>query len=1209
MSKSDRKNNKLNRKREKLARQIRRNNWAHDHNISLPQGPFINPLYTKYKKFKASEPKKVDVKVFGNPIPLSYGTFRTACDVIWATAITPITVLEDDRDEPFKEKWSASFAVKVCDGEQGSLLRVWFNKILVYDFKQGGGDHYSSHPNFAGKLVFYPGSETQTVNPTIEVAEGAGNVQAFRGTCYIVFKDIPLAMFGDEIPNVEAEIASAEIPDTTTFNSGAEAVDSAADIEKFFISRASGFVYRYNGNYIKVIRRRRVVTSLSIPISDYMDSVGVGWTIGNITVDEKENSGIEPIYLIAKISGKSFIVKYDSNGFIDNYLTVPGTPLFETIFVRGDSIFLSDGTNSKIYCFNKSDLSYNWMRSGPVGTFTSGNFTVDKNEKIFTVWFDSGDPDTIHISKITRGGVVKHDALPLTLGGCTGIIYDTFLDRFITGGVDGCYVYSLDNYSDYNDSAINSSLISGNNCHALFTSQYQVSKSSYFVNGTNIYKIRNSDLSVAKTYPLADFADTGTGNEAYAFGFTERAIWINRDASPGLSKLPLDRYESAAENAEAIISDLCLRAGLSAADIDAADYASFGPLGFVVNDRATAREPLDTLLTAFQGSVREHYENGYAQIKLEFILRSAGASVATITEDKIGVGEEQPEDQSYEATRVNEESLPLTVIVKYADSLRSYDNHVQKSSIPPGISAATREMNLDLESLALSNDFAKQLADSTMAVLWAENENVFFTLGVEFLYLEKDDVITAVYNGISYTLRIEEIELGANLILEIFAVVTNIGAYVFSTTGSAGLAENPEIEGPGGSLLVLIDCPAVRDIDGMPGEAGIYAASAPVDSDSSWIGSKVSRSGDGLAFARAATFSNAATIGTTTTALNSGDTEVFDSGSLVNVKLLSGSLSSQTEGAIRANPTLNLCAIGTETGGWELIQFKTVTHLGDGIYELTGMYRGRFGTDNFIGSHASGETLVLLDFDTPTIRRIKIPLSDRYVENIYRCYSIGAPISNSPAKSFSAQFRCLEPFSPRRELISGVRHSPAANDWSVNFRRRSRIGFELQNLVDVAINEEAEEYEIDIKDGLFGRVLRTITVGPGLPTTTGVNLAISAGAVTRASGSFLTDGFLLGQLVDLEGWSNSANNQRFKVTAISALSMSIGESATEPIDEASASGRTVTAATPAFLYSAAMQAADGGSKSAFYATIYQISQTLRTAENSGRGTGTQLLIS
>lgn len=181
---------------------------------------FLNGFDNK----RLEEPAKVDVSVYGSPLPLNYGTFRHKCNIIWATKITPYIINNLSTDTVLDSTdfiaggWKASWAVAVCKGPQGALLRVWFNKILIFDYTQSSTSGYVSHPNYANKLVFYKGDEIQTADPTMEAEEGAGNVPAYRGTCLIVFKDIPLGAFGDELPEVEAEVSSAETPNYTTYN-------------------------------------------------------------------------------------------------------------------------------------------------------------------------------------------------------------------------------------------------------------------------------------------------------------------------------------------------------------------------------------------------------------------------------------------------------------------------------------------------------------------------------------------------------------------------------------------------------------------------------------------------------------------------------------------------------------------------------------------------------------------------------------------------------------------------------------------------------------------------------------------------------------------------------------------------------------------------------------------------------------------------------
>ncbi len=141
----------------------------------------------------------------GAAIPRVYGRIRVAGQIIWAsrfkeTAVTTnsgggkgfgssVTVSETDYS------YSISFAVGLCAGVTTKIGRVWADGKLI-DLSQ-----------FTTR--FYKGDETQTFDPLIEEIEGAGNTPAYRGLSYIVFEDMPLAQFGNRIPQLQFEIIRA----------------------------------------------------------------------------------------------------------------------------------------------------------------------------------------------------------------------------------------------------------------------------------------------------------------------------------------------------------------------------------------------------------------------------------------------------------------------------------------------------------------------------------------------------------------------------------------------------------------------------------------------------------------------------------------------------------------------------------------------------------------------------------------------------------------------------------------------------------------------------------------------------------------------------------------------------------------------------------------------------------------------------------------
>ena len=86
---------------------------------------------------------------------------------------------------------AASFAVALCEGEVQRLGRIWADGQLL---------------DTAGlTLRFYRGTEDQGVDSLIEAKQG-GNAPAYRGLCYLVFERLPLAPFGNRIPNIAVEL-------------------------------------------------------------------------------------------------------------------------------------------------------------------------------------------------------------------------------------------------------------------------------------------------------------------------------------------------------------------------------------------------------------------------------------------------------------------------------------------------------------------------------------------------------------------------------------------------------------------------------------------------------------------------------------------------------------------------------------------------------------------------------------------------------------------------------------------------------------------------------------------------------------------------------------------------------------------------------------------------------------------------------------------
>src|SRR4051812_5489676 len=88
---------------------------------------------------------------------------------------------------------------------------------------------------------------------------------------------------------------------------------------------------------------------------------------------------------------------------------------------------------------------------------------------------------------------------------------------------------------------------------------------------------------------------------------------------------------------------------------------------------------------------------------------------------------------------------------------------------------------------------------------------------------------------------------------------------------------------------------------------------------------------------------------------------------------------------------------------------------------------------------------------------------------------------------------------------------------------------------------------------------RALTL-PAIATTGSASLGVSSNAYTRASGSFLTDGFEPGMELSASAFADSTNNGVATITEVAALTMKVDKAL---VDAAGAAGKTLAVGLPA----------------------------------------------
>ena len=167
-------------------------------------------LFASRREISQEGPRLADLEVMasteGAPIPRVYGRARLSGQVIWATNLEEVVATTSQATGSGGGKgmgggsavttsattysYFANLAVGLCEGPIGAVLRVWADGKPL---------------DLSGFTIrIYTGDEMQTPDPLIVAKEG--DAPAYRGLAYVVFERLPLANFGNRIPQMSFEI-------------------------------------------------------------------------------------------------------------------------------------------------------------------------------------------------------------------------------------------------------------------------------------------------------------------------------------------------------------------------------------------------------------------------------------------------------------------------------------------------------------------------------------------------------------------------------------------------------------------------------------------------------------------------------------------------------------------------------------------------------------------------------------------------------------------------------------------------------------------------------------------------------------------------------------------------------------------------------------------------------------------------------------------
>lgn len=959
---------------------------------------------------------KVQVSTYGTAIPIVYGAMRIAGNVIDMSEIREHSTTKKQRGKGGGTKYTtytyeADVAVALCEGEITGVAKIWANGELIYSIAPDATVETLIASNaMAEGFKVYTGSETQMPDATLEALHGAGNVPAYRGIAYVVFSTLWLEKYGNRLPNFEFEVVKV----------GAQT--GSTELQTSVVHGADS-----------------VIWCGAAAMSDG-DKTTVYHTTPSGNLTAYQFAGVD---LIDKQS-----VPFDEPEGLYTMIGTADTPCFVGR--------LQGGIGERALVMTLDPYSKTYINCGE----TIGQLYTIRDEVLYVINVDG----TKLIRAPFAGGRIS--AATPTIGGFGS---QTGWDLAVVGGI----VYLCESSSALNrtlyrwdaetlapmssinllPTGLNESITADENnlylCWRTGGESGAAQKYRWFYKLTPAGAWELIGQITAQNEGVSSYGFTVTANGfAKAFIAHRGALYrlnIDRDAAP--YKITIGRVVfplvSQTVPLGGIVQDLCGRVGLTAIDKTALDSTPVA--GYVMGRQAAVRGAIEPLQSAY---FFDAVESGGV---LKFVKRG-GNPVASIPLDDLCAGFDQADSgDPLAVVRAQEVDLPQQVTISYSNLDAAYQTsaEIAQRIVTPSVNKVGAEL-----PIAMTATQAARIADAWMYQAYAGRTSMKFKLSREYAALEPCDVVTVTDGVQTFTARIT-------------SKMDEGGVYAFEAENENGIQYNSNAQGAGNvppvsqislvadSVVELIDTAIMRDQDD---DAGFYAALAPRSPNGRWGGAVLLTGSLSDPTNELGGVTRMGVIGTILNALPatnlSGAVDAvqapnfFDESIYIDVQLNRGELESKSVAEIFNLE--NAAVIGNE-----IIQFRDAVLIGDRKYRLTGILRGRRGTEDLAAIHKQAGTRFILMSGEDGILRPDVGALGIGVESGYRAVTIGGIVQQADIQLFTNNARGLKPYAPRRafgwKTATGV---------SYRWTRRSRIDGGWRNGVNVPIGEAVEEYAV-----------------------------------------------------------------------------------------------------------------------------------------------------
>ncbi|MPQ94047.1 hypothetical protein F8R15_09530 [Thioclava sp. JE_KL1] len=405
------------------------------------------------------------------------------------------------------------------------------------------------------------------------------------------------------------------------------------------------------------------------------------------------------------------------------------------------------------------------------------------------------------------------------------------------------------------------------------------------------------------------------------------------------------------------------------------------------------------------------------------------------------------DDQSLETRRAPEAEIAGRVRLAYVEADGSFETRAVEAIFPDeenGPASASEA------PLALTRAEGMRVVNRWLSEARVGRDTAQFTLPPSMGWLGPGDVVVLQAEEGARRYRIDRMERAEAIRVE--AVRVEPGIYEASE-------ETDEVARIESFTPPVPVTPVFLDLPLLTGAEDPYAPHLAVTA-SPWPGAAALYSAlEDAGYALNTKAETQAAIGVTQTILPHAQTGLWDRGPSLRVKMLSGALESASEEGVLAG--LNAMAIGDGSSDrWEVFQFRAAEPVEPGVWDVDWRLRGQAGSDALMpDAWPEGSVVVLLD-GAP--RQIEVSPSARNQARHYRVGPAGRGYDD-PSYIHTVQAFVgigLRPLSPCH-----LRAQALGSDLRLSWVRRTRIGGDDWEALDVPLGEVSERYRVRVLEG------------------------------------------------------------------------------------------------------------------------------------------------